>query len=84
MRTGLVTGRSATTGGLSTDFLAAAWTGLVAGFFGWAAARPGFPTDGFFAGFAAETGLSVDIAVVRGNATTNRAGTSRVSVLRLA
>ena len=51
---------------------------------GWAAARPGFSTDFVAAGLAAIAGLSVDLAVVWGNATTDRAGTSRVSVFKLA
>src|SRR4051794_40731752 len=81
-----VTGLTNATAGLSTDFLVATETALATGFLteGWAAARPGFSADSFFAGFAAAAGLSVELAVVWGNATTNRAGTSRVSVFRLA
>src|SRR6185369_9759964 len=71
IRTGLVTACAVTTGRLSTDFLAAACTGFGAGFLGWAAARPGFTTDLTCAGLADVAGLfSVDLAVVRGNATT--------------
>src|SRR5205823_6892188 len=85
-RTGFVTVLANATAGLSTDFLVATETLLGAGFLaaGWAAARPGFSTDSFFAGFAAAAGLSVELAVVWGNATTNRAGTSRVSDFKLA
>ena len=89
-RIGFVTGLVAATAGLSTVFLAGAEAAFSGPFFVecWAAARPGFSTDlakGLAgAGLAAFAGSSVDLAVVWGNATTDRAGTSRVSVFRLA
>ena len=50
-----------------------------------AAARPGLSTDCVGAGFAAVTGLSVDfVPVAKGNRATGLAGTSRVSVFKLA
>ena len=85
IRTGFVTGLARQCG-LIHGFLGA-WppTPLWAAFWrGWAAARPGLSTDFFVAGFAAVAGLSVDWPVARGNATTVLAGTSRVSVFRLA
>jgi hypothetical protein len=90
IRIGFVTGLAATAAGLSTIFsggffaVAAAvpfWSFLM---LDWAAARPGFATDFIETGFAASAGLSVDLAVVWGNATTDRAGTSRVSIFKLA
>lgn len=84
IRTGLVTVRAVTTAGLSTDFLAAIFTGTSAGFFDWAAARPDFTAVVDWAGLADVAGFSVDRAIVWGNATIDRAGTSRVSVFRLA
>ena len=50
-----------------------------------AAARPGLSADLLWAGFAAVTGLSVDfIPVGWDTASTGLAGTSRVSVFKLA
>jgi hypothetical protein len=90
-RTGFVTGFGAASTTLSTDFfgagLAATEAVFTTGFFGadWAAARPGLSADLDGAGFAAVTGLSVDfVPVASGNEATGLAGTSRVSVFRLA
>jgi hypothetical protein len=90
-RTGFVTGLAATVAGLSTDFFGALFAGgceRVADAFAGvdlAAARPGLSADCTRAGFAAVTGLSVDfVADCRGVAATAFAGTSRVSVLKLA
>ena len=97
--TGLVTVRAVTSAGLSTDFLITVCTRICAGLAGlatatgsgfrtgildWAAARSGFTADLGCAGLADVAGLSADLAVVRGNATTDRAGTSRVSIFKLA
>src|SRR5947209_7720056 len=82
MRTGFVTACAVTTLGLSTDFLLA--SSAPAFLNGWAAARPGFSTDLLSAGLAAFAGLSVDVAIAWGNVAIGRAGTSRVSVFRLA
>jgi hypothetical protein len=92
--TRFVTGLAEASAALSTDFfgvglaIATARTGAVTiAFAGWdlAAARPGLSVDLVEAGFAAVTGLSMDLAAAgRGVATTAFAGTSRVSVLRLA
>jgi hypothetical protein len=90
-RTGFVTGLAAATAGLSTDFfsggLAAVEAVLSTASFGvnLAAARPGLSADLLWAGFAAVTGLSMDfIPVAKGIWATGLAGTSRVSVFKLA
>jgi hypothetical protein len=76
---------------LSTDFfsavLAAAGAAFSGGLLGvdWAAARPGLSADLDEAGFAAVAGLSVDfVSAAWGNVATDLAGTSRVSVFKLA
>jgi hypothetical protein len=76
---------------LSTDFFSAILAGAGAAFaadfsgFDWAAARPGLSTDLEETGFAAVTGLFVDfVSAAWGNAATDLAGTSRVSVFKLA
>jgi hypothetical protein len=73
-RTGFVTGLADASACLSTDFACLA------------AARPGLSTAFFSAGFAAVTGLAVDLepAVFRGKATAGSDGTSRVPVFKLA
>jgi hypothetical protein len=90
-RTGFVTGLGEASALLSTDFLgagvAAAEAVFTTGFFGadWAAARPGLSADLDGAGFAAVTGLSVDfVPVASENGAAGLAGTSRVSVFKLA
>ena len=78
-RTGFVTGLAVATAGLSTDFFSAGFA------LDLAAARPGLSADFLSTGFAAVTGLSADFrSVGRGVATTGFAGTSRVSVFKLA
>jgi hypothetical protein len=88
--TRFVTGADGVLACLSTVFFApgaalpsAGLSALRAG--DWAAARPGLSTDLVMAGFAAAAGLSVDFGTVgRGIASTVLAGTSRVSVFKLA
>ena len=70
--------------GLSTAFLGAAETAFGALLGRLWIGRPRGPassTDLGDADLSAVAGLSVDLAAVRGNVTTDRAGTSRVSVL---
>ena len=89
-RTGFVTDFEAEMVGLSTDFFSACLAGAAAVFAGsfavdLAAARPGLSADLDRAGFAAVTGLSADFdSAGRGIWAAVFAGTSRVSVLRLA
>jgi len=85
--TRFVTGLAAVAGALSTDFFGPAESALARGFEAGdlAAARPGLSADLDGAGFAAVTGLSVDLSAAgRDMAGTASAGTSRVSVFKLA
>ena len=88
-RTGFVTGLGEASARLSTDFLGAGMAAAEAVLHGplrrnWAAARPGLSADLDGAGFAAVTGLSVDFVPAPENSAAGLAGTSRVSVFKLA
>src|SRR3954449_9411129 len=85
MRTGFVTALAETSAGLSTDLLGTGFgasafltAGLSVLLFSadWAAARPGLTGDLLDAGLAVVAGLSAELAIVWGNVTIVRAGTS--------